>query len=732
MMKWRPFLAMSLALLTLGMFLWLIGYGSSTPISAQAPSPPKAVKTTMEGLSPRALTTRYVSPEGEDTGDCLSSTLPCATLQYAIDQVTSIEVIHVAGGTYTDTHQRYGVTQTAFITKAIAIIGGYSLDFAEWDPAAYPTTFDAGGEGRVFVISRTGRVSLIGLNITGGDSTRQPPINNSLSGGGVLLVRATVTISGCHIYSNTAYLSGTTGTNDGGGGLAAYTSTVTLANNVFENNDASSGAGGGAGFVSSSVEAQHNIFRNNSATLGGGVSFTGGSGTLTGNDFTGNEARYGGGLFGKDGAELEIDHNTFISNTAVSDGGGLSFVDNTVSPIQLTGNVIRQNRANSSGGLGFANTDLIADNNIIADNQASFGAALSCFSSAPILRHNTIANNAGASGIYVGFASQVTATNNILVHHTSAITVRSGSEVSVDGVLWYANGHDFGGTGTIVVTHEVRGAPAFVDPLNGDYHLTFASPAIDAAADAGVASDIDGDVRPRGLAYDLGADETPAIPITAVTLYGVDRGYTNLSYVFTTSIEYPNAVPPITYTWSPEPQAGQGTATATYTWPVSGTYVITVVVQNETGIATDTHTIEIEEPVMEIAKSVEAGSRVEYGDPLTYTLVLTLSPDYPVHLTDPLNGLGFDHFVTPVSGITYANGEISGTLSITQSGAITVSFVATATAPSQPGHAIVENRACIYGVEQTPNDCVWSNSVQTEVYHWAGNLYLPLVVKNAP
>ena len=51
------------------------------------------------------------------------------------------------------------------------------------------------------------------------------------------------------------------------------------------------------------------------------------------------------------------------------------------------------------------------------------------------------------------------------------------------------------------------GDPAFVDPANDDYHLGSGSAAIDAGVDAGVASDIDGDPRPAGIGYDIGADE---------------------------------------------------------------------------------------------------------------------------------------------------------------------------------------------------------------------------------
>ena len=47
--------------------------------------------------------------------------------------------------------------------------------------------------------------------------------------------------------------------------------------------------------------------------------------------------------------------------------------------------------------------------------------------------------------------------------------------------------------------------PMFVG--GGDYHLTADSPCIDMGADGGVYTDIDGEFRPQGAGYDMGADE---------------------------------------------------------------------------------------------------------------------------------------------------------------------------------------------------------------------------------
>lgn len=46
-----------------------------------------------------------------------------------------------------------------------------------------------------------------------------------------------------------------------------------------------------------------------------------------------------------------------------------------------------------------------------------------------------------------------------------------------------------------------------MDPDAGDYHITEGSAARDAGVNAGVTTDIDGQARPQGAGYDIGADE---------------------------------------------------------------------------------------------------------------------------------------------------------------------------------------------------------------------------------
>ena len=139
-------------------------------------------------------------------------------------------------------------------------------------------------------------------------------------------------------------------------------------------------------------------------------------------------------------------------------------------------------------------------------------------SRAPRLLHNTIARNRNGdgSGIHVtnfsGFFSTVSLTNTILVSHTVGITVTAGNTATLEGTLWgsgvWANGTPWGGGGAILTgTVNVFGDPGFISPLSGNYHITLTPAAVDSGVNAGVTTDIDGESRPYGMGFDIGADE---------------------------------------------------------------------------------------------------------------------------------------------------------------------------------------------------------------------------------
>jgi PKD repeat protein/Tol biopolymer transport system component len=119
-----------------------------------------------------------------------------------------------------------------------------------------------------------------------------------------------------------------------------------------------------------------------------------------------------------------------------------------------------------------------------------------------------------------------------------------------------------------------------------------------------------------------------------------------------------------------------------------------------------------------VGKSVAPQGRVNYGDELTYTLVVTASPGAQTSLYDPLEGTTFVRFVEQPTGITHASGAITGALTVTPTSQITVSFIAQVSVPGTAGWTVtVTNRACIYPIGETISQCAWSNKVANSAFH---------------
>ena len=381
-----------------------------------------------------------------------------AVIQDSVDAAGTGDVIKVATGVYSDVNNHGGLAQVVYISKTVTIQGGYAItNWTTSDPDANPTTLDAGGQGRVLYI--TGKISptVEGLRITGGEAQGLGGIPwGADAGGGLYVITATALIRNNQIFSNTC-----SGFIPLGGGMTLWNSNATVSGNTFSHNIAGYG-GGGLYSAWNHLPISDNLFTSNSAGYGGGGVFLTGGGTA----FIGN---------------------ILMSNTAEAFGGGLA----------------------SEGGAQW----LI--NNVIADNHAgSAGGALWSSGSKPHLYHSSIARNSAGdgSGIYVadtelgGLHSAVGLTNTILVDHAVGISVTGGSTVTVQAVLWYNTPITVSQstTATVTVQNQHTGDPAFT--MDG-YHLTRPSAAIDMGVEVDVPFDIDGDLRPAGAGYDLGADE---------------------------------------------------------------------------------------------------------------------------------------------------------------------------------------------------------------------------------
>ena len=549
-------------------------------------------------------------------GDC-----DHGSIQAAVDAAEGGEIIKVAAGLYDDVHRRETLTQVVYITKSLAIRGGYTTTngFADPpDPQANATTVDAQGLGRGVYITGAMGVELAGLRVIGGHVEGS---GSEGSGGGVYVKNARVVISGCEVYSNVARYSGgiylrqsPTSTlvgnhvhhnvaDWGGGVYLSASGNVTLTNNHISSNTVTSGGGGAFIFLSDGVRWLANDVYSNTAGAsyeGGGICFKESRDAwLTENRIYRNTVGYGGGLyFDSDsdraalignriylneavdygsggGALLQSDSvtlsaNAIFANTSVDDGGGLyiggrdvlvdgnEIYSNTTSnwggglylnyadAVTLTDNRLFNNTGERGGGIALHHTTdtvlramwiyknvspkhggglylddshVTVTNTMLTDNFAGVdGGGLYLQNATVDMLHVTLARNTvysdviyGGNGIYLN-ASAAWLTNTIIVSHTVGVEANSGSTATLGSRLWgrgvWANVTDRLQVGGVVITTtDQRGVPAFVDPNGGDYHITRTSAALDAGEHAGVTEDIDGDPRPLGNDYDIGADE---------------------------------------------------------------------------------------------------------------------------------------------------------------------------------------------------------------------------------
>lgn len=352
--------------------------------------------------------------------------------------------------------------------------------------------------------------------------------NTGGSGGGLY-----VGLDADLILGHNSFLSNTA--TGYGGGLYADIGTghaQTMTWNLFEGNVAGQDNGytGGGAWILSSPGARlvfsHNRVLNNIASRGthpsrGGGLYVSGPAWLLDNLFQGNWA------------------NT--NSKSAGDGGGLY----VVGPAWLERNRILDNRASQTGdwggyytayggGLYILRGVVTMTNNIVAGNLCCvncwselfytdgdgiyLGGQTSPDETQLRMYHNTLADN-GINAIRNESAA-ITMSHTIFSGQARNLrnTAREGGfpppSVAADYTLWYPAMKIDHRAGTLVHTHDFTGTPDFVSTPLDNYHLGPASQAIDRGPGAGITTDIDGQLRPVGVGYDLGADEYTGVDLS--------------------------------------------------------------------------------------------------------------------------------------------------------------------------------------------------------------------------
>ena len=227
------------------------------------------------------------------------------------------------------------------------------------------------------------------------------------------------------------------------------------------------------------------------------------------------------GICAKDGsANGKIAANEVCNTAAV--GIYVDAQDKRTHDIEVYGNIVHDTATNgfalASEQGGLLENVRVFNNVGYANRWTGLQVTACCISSHPLANiqivNNTFYHNGQppwGGGILLENtqAVGVVIRNNICSQNlTFQIAVDSGvaaANVTVDHNLidGFRDGED-----EIRGLDSVSGDPRFVNPSGGDFHLQSDSPAIDrGSADGAPAIDFDGQGRPVGMGYDIGADE---------------------------------------------------------------------------------------------------------------------------------------------------------------------------------------------------------------------------------
>jgi predicted outer membrane repeat protein len=294
--------------------------------------------------------------------------------------------------------------------------------------------------------------------------------------GGAMSIRdfSKVKISHCLFYSNKA--------NEKGGAIYLKNANILIAHNHFDNNSTGEeiepwGYGGAICTDDGEPLILHNNFTNNLATgIGGALAIRFSDCPVFFNTFSGNFSAIGGAMSVLHVADCKhvISNNLIINNYGVFFGGGVS--NNNSSPTWVN-NTIAYNTCGSYGGAFYCKDSINPKvyNTIIWGNQAPVGSQVYLWDT-----------DAQAS-----------------FYHCNIQEGWEGFEGSGSGGAFVGE-----------YINNIDADPLFENSAQGNYHLTNASPCIDAGTPDTTGlmipeTDLGGELRMVGTHIDMGAYENP-------------------------------------------------------------------------------------------------------------------------------------------------------------------------------------------------------------------------------
>ncbi len=555
------------------------------------------------------------------------------TIQAGIDASVYGDIVLLADGTYTGP-------------------GNYNIDFkgrsitVKSSGGAENCIIDCQQNGRGFSVSNGETVTFEGLTVKNGDA------GESNWGGGVYMIDSDIVVVDCTFTFNSASYGGavycstssttstssssiinctfTSNSSSGSGGAVKYSSASTpdklsysITNCTFTSNSASN-SGGAVSSVSTSIT--NCTFTSNSAYNSGAVSSSNTTvgcslpvyyTSITNCTFTSNSASDHGGAVGyglSTYSSSSLTNCTFTSNSAFN--GGAVYYSLCCSPLSsITNCTFTSNSATDAGGAinfhhgSYPSASSSLTNCTFASNSAAYGGAVyNSFVPASYRRYptssitnctftlNEVTEQGGViwCDIPLSIDDSITLKNCILWGNTAS----EGSEIYEKEkpiIVTYSNiqgGHDGEG--------NIDADPLFVDAANDDLHLQGALPCIDTGtADGAPSDDLDGNFRPVGSGYDMGAYEYQGPIFIDSFTANPTTGKPPLPVNFTcTAHDDTNTI--TGYQWNFGDGSTEATLTGTvqHTYTIHGTFSATCTVINDNSDQTTTFAIiEVTNPI---------------------------------------------------------------------------------------------------------------------------------------
>ncbi len=490
-------------------------------------------------------------PDGEPCSPSYDKTIEVPgdyrTIQEAIDEAADGDLVLVQPGIY--------VENIDFLGKAITVqsVAGDLLTVIE---SEYSSPSSIGDSVVTFESGETKKTVLDGFTICMGRGKLVDAVGEIyyLAGGGIYCSDSSPTIKNCTIWLNRIYLwtkSDDWGySSDGGGIYIGNGSAPTILDCMILDNEAMYGGGISGG--GSSTWIVNCTIKGNQVdddgywgvgAYGGGVY---GSPTLVDCTISENSGRKGGGIYGRTPTLV----NCRISDNSGGDGGGVY----CSGPASISDCSIQGNTGMYGGGIYCSYSETSVVKCTISGNSATLrGGGIYCRESAASIMKCTITENSadrGGGGVCFDISSLTTITNCVITgncadqgggvySHDSDSTIRHctisgniadagggisceyGAPIIMNCILWgdHASGgpeiFTSWGASPAVTYSDIQGGwagegnidadPHFVSSKN--YHLSLFSPCIDAGTDVCGHEDIDGQSRPWGAGFDMGADE---------------------------------------------------------------------------------------------------------------------------------------------------------------------------------------------------------------------------------